>query len=34
LNIPELAEFAFTVMMKAVERKRRMVPSAMLTARW
>jgi aconitate hydratase len=34
LNIPKLAEFAFTVMAKAVERKRRMMPSAMPTARW
>jgi hypothetical protein len=33
LDIPELAEFAFTVMVTAVERKRRMVPSTMLTAR-
>jgi hypothetical protein len=34
LNIPELAEFAFTVMVKAVELKQGMVPSTMLTARW
>lgn len=34
LNIPKLAEFAFTVMVTAVERKQGMVPSAMLTARW
>jgi hypothetical protein len=34
LNISKLAELAFTVMVKAVERKQGMVLSAMLTARW